>query len=414
MGYKAKILFLSVLLMHFLLSPGNVQAQDYQCFLYGSITTVDGDVYEGPIRWNDEEVFLTDYFNSEKINNPYLKYLGKSDQKTLVAKSSKWSSRRGGRYYSRNDISSSFKRKFQCRFGDINSISVTGSESVNLELKDGKFINLEGGSNDVGNKIWIKDKELGLLKIDWNRIDVVKFFRPGNSVEDYFGDPIYGKISTTIGDFVGFIQWDHDERLLEDKLDGRSRDGDISVEFSKIKNIEKLSDGSRIVLHSGRSLTLRSSNDVSRNNRGIIVSIPGIGRIDFPWTQFLSLELTPFPKNTDCMKEFPASERLYGKIKTKKEEEFEGVIVYDLDEAMDSEILNGLNDKLEFSVPFRNIKKIIPKAYNYCMIELKNGNNLYLGDQTDVSDKNAGIIIFTGNDSFKVINWNDIEWIEFI
>jgi hypothetical protein len=197
-------------------------------------------------------------------------------------------------------------------------------------------------------------------------------------------------------------------------LDGRSRDGDISVEFSKIKNIEKLSDGSRIVLHSGRSLTLRSSNDVSRNNRGIIVSIPGIGSIDFPWTQFLSLELTPFPKNTDCMKEFPASERLYGKIKTKKEEEFEGVIVYDLDEAMDSEILNGLNDKLEFSVPFRNIRKIIPKAYNYCMIELKNGNNLYLGDQTDVSDKNAGIIIFTGNDSFKVINWNDIEWIEFI
>lgn len=58
-----------------LLSALGIKAQNYPCYLYGSITTVDGDVYEGPIRWNDEEVFLTDVFNSEKIENPYLKYI---------------------------------------------------------------------------------------------------------------------------------------------------------------------------------------------------------------------------------------------------------------------------------------------------------------------------------------------------
>jgi hypothetical protein len=309
---------------------------------------------------------------------------------------------------------SAFNRKFECRFGDIKSISITGRESVNLELKTGKFINLSGGSNDVGNLVWIMDHELGLLKIDWNRIDVVNFYSPEKQPVENFGEPIYGKITTTIGEFTGFIQWDHDERLLQDKLDGVSRDGDIDIPFTKISKIRKEENGSRITLLSGRSLLLKSSNDVSRNNRGIIVTIPNVGRIDFTWKHFLSLDLLPLPQSAmTCFSEFNDSERLYGKITNYEGETFEGVIVYDLDEAMDSEILNGFNDELEFSVPFRNVRKIIPKAYNYCLVELKSGQNLFLGDQTDVSGKNSGILIFTGNDNYKIFDWEDIQKIEF-
>ncbi|WP_321516971.1 hypothetical protein [Marinifilum fragile] len=413
MEYLSKIVLFFSLFFTILLSALGIKAQNYPCYLYGSITTVDGDVYEGPIRWNDEEVFLTDVFNSEKIENPYLKYI-KEEKKRVVEYKRK---RRTSWYrveYRDEQSYSAFNRKFECRFGDIKSISITGRESVNLELKTGKFINLSGGSNDVGNQVWIMDHELGLLKIDWNRIDVVNFYSPEKQPVENFGEPIYGKITTTIGEFTGFIQWDHDERLLQDKLDGVSRDGDIDIPFTKISKIRKEENGSRITLLSGRSLLLKSSNDVSRNNRGIIVTIPNVGRIDFTWKHFLSLDLLTLPQNAmTCFSEFNDSERLYGKITNNEGETFEGVIVYDLDEAMDSEILNGFNDELEFSVPFRNVRKIIPKAYNYCLVELKSGQNLFLGDQTDVSGKNAGILIFTGNDNYKIFDWEDIQEIEF-
>ena len=416
MEYLSKILLFIFLFFQILVKALGVQAQNYQCFLYGTITTIDGDVYEGPIRWNDEEVFLTDMFNSEKVENPYLKYLdtkSTDDNYKERKRESYWY----GLVYNESNRSGAgrYGRKFQCRFGDIKSISVTGSESVILELNAGKFINLSGGSNDLGNRVWILDHELGLLKIDWRRIEIVNFFTPKKEVKEKFGEPIYGKLTTTIGEFSGFIQWDHDERLLQDKLDGESRDGDLAIEFSKIAKIEKAEKGSRIALKSGREIVLEKSNDVSKTNRGIIISTPEVGRIDFSWEHFLSLEMQEYPSDiANCNYEFPESQRLYGTIRTKDDRLLEGVIVYDLDEAMDAEILDGLNDKLEFSIPFRNIKTIQPKAYNYCLVELKNGQNLYLGDQVDVSNRSLGFLVFTKEDEYHYLKWEEIEEIRFL
>lgn len=411
-----KSLFL-LLIAQLFVSSGFVLGQTYPCYLYGNITTIDGDVYSGAIRWGNEEVFLTDLFNAEKEENPYLKYLPESKETTGEKKAIKTKNRSRFEFSLREDReneSKRYARKFQCRFGDIKSISVTGRESVSLELKSGKYINLKGGSNDVGTKVWIIDRELGLLKIDWERIEVLRFEKAPENTEN-FGVPIYGKLTTTKGEFTGFIQWDHDERLLSDKLDGRGRDGELSILFSRIKRIEKTENGSRIHLLSNRDFELTGENDVNKYNRGIIVSIPKVGRIDFPWSHFLSLEIYPCPSNQDkCFSEFGESERLEGILHTKTGESFRGIIVYDLDEAMDSEILNGLNDELEFYLPFRNIRSIKPMAYNYCLVELKNGLDLYLGDQSDVSDKNAGIIVFVKEGEYHVFNWSDIAWIEFL
>ncbi len=416
MDNLVKNILLFFLFIHFLLGSYTAQSQNYPCYLYGDIVTIDGDVYRGAIRWNDEEVFLTDVFNAEKEENPYVKYLPKSRARESqdLKRRKHWDRIEFTIDGDRNSLQGNYARKFQCRFGDIKSISVTGQESVSLELRDGKYINLAGGSNDVGTKVWIIDQELGLLKIDWNRIDVVNFEAPPITGIENFGEPIYGKLVTTKGEFTGFIQWDHDERLITDMLDGRSRDGDIAISFSKIKAIEKIENGSRISLRSGRKFDLRGKNDVNKDNRGIIVSIPNVGRIDFPWNHFLSLELITFSHNElNCQKEFRVSQRLFGTLLTKDGKSYKGTIVYDLDEAMDSEILNGLNDELDFSVPFRNIKSIKPMAYNYCLVELKNGKRLYLGDQTDVSNKNAGVIVFLEEDEYQIFEWENIERIYF-
>ncbi len=418
MDYFAKILLFLFFLTQLFLGSFSASGQTYPCYLYGSITTVDGDVYRGAIRWDDEEVFLSDMFNAEKEENPYLKYLPESENRITYEQNGKgksWDRFEFTINDERRNASSTYNRKFECRFGDIKSITVTGSESVSLELKEEKYINLRGGSNDVGAKVWIIDQELGLLKIDWERINIVNFETPIVNNLETFGEPIYGKLTTTKGEFTGFIQWDHDERLDGDKLDGRSKDGDLAIPFSKIKIIEKTEKGSLISLNSGRKFELTGENDVNKYNRGIIVSIPNVGRIDLPWSHFLSLEILPrLKKNNDCLSEYRVSERLFGTLVTKGGKLYKGVIVYDLDEAMDSEILNGLNDELEFFVPFRNIGSIKPMAYNYCLVELKNGMKLYLGDQTDVSNKNAGVIVFIEEDEYQNFKWEDIDRIDFM
>jgi len=385
--------------------------------LYGSITTIEGKTYEGPIRWGDEEVFLSDIFNSEKISNPYIKYLNKSNFKTNY----KSSSRSNNRDWINVSVSNKrhntnyLARKFQCRFGDIKSITITGRESVNLELKSEKYINLSGGSNDVNTRISILDIELGLLSLNWNRIDVIKFFRPTQKTDDSFGQGIYGKLTTTQGVFTGFVQWDHDERLLDDQLDGKSSDGNLKIPFKKIIRITKQENSCLVKLASGREIELYGTNDVNSSNKGIIVNLPNIGRADFHWKHFISFEIldekTP---ESLCATSFPNSERLYGKIVTKAGEELEGIIAYDLDEAMDSELLNGYNDDIKFSIPFRNIESIKPMANDYASVILKSGEKLFLGDQTDVSDKNAGIIIFTSSEEFSIIKWDELEKITFI
>jgi len=418
MDYLAKNLLFLFLIAQLFLGSFSASGQSYPCYLYGSITTVDGDVYRGAIRWDDEEVFLSDVFNAEKEENPYLKYLSKSKERINYERNSKkrsWDRFEVTINDERRNATSIYDRKFQCRFGDIKSISVTGRESVSLEIKNGKYINLTGGSNDVGTKVWIIDQELGLLKIDWERIEIVNFETPSSNNIETFGEPIYGRLTTTKGEFTGFIQWDHDERLAGDILNGRGKDGDLAIPFNKIKIIEKTEKGSLITLNSDRQFELTGENDVNKYNRGIIVSIPNVGRIDLPWSHFLSLEiLSRLKSNNDCLSEYRVSKRLFATLVTKKGKSYKGVIVYDLDEAMDSEVLNGLNDELEFFVPFRNIGSIEPMAYNYCLVELKNGMKLYLGDQTDVSNKNAGVIVFVNEDEYHIFKWKEIERINFM
>jgi hypothetical protein len=385
--------------------------------LYGSVTTIEGKTYEGPIRWGDEEVFLSDLFNSEKTSNPYLKYLNKSNFKTNYKSSSR--SNNGDwlnvSINTKRNNTDYLGRKFQCRFGDIKSITITGRTSVNLELKSEKYVNLNGGSNDVNTRISILDNELGLLSFNWNKIDIINFFRPTKKTSDSFGQGIYGKLTTTQGVFTGFVQWDHDERLLDDKLDGKSSDGDLKIPFKKIKTITKLDNNCLIKLISGRELKLYGTNDVNSSNKGIIMNLPNIGRADFHWKHFISFEiLDEVAPESLCDTSFPDSKRLYGKIITKSDEEVEGIIVYDLDEAMDSELLNGYNDDIKFSIPFRNIESIKPMANDYAAVVLKSGEKLFLGDQTDVSYKNAGILIFSSSEEFNIFKWDELKEILFM
>ncbi|MEQ8424707.1 MAG: hypothetical protein RIA63_08340, partial [Cyclobacteriaceae bacterium] len=237
------------------------QAQD-EGFMYGKITTVDNKVYEGPIRWGKEEVLWIDLFNAAKPENDYVRYLSRDDMEYLRDKRYEQNHAWGDRFVSRwvnfdFDERSDYTHQFVCQFGEIKSIRPSWRNSADLVMQNGQKFEVSGeGYNDVGGSIQINDKEMGTLSLDWSRIELIEFGNTPSQLKDKFDDVLYGTVETAHGRFKGAVAWDNDERLLSDKLDGRTDDGKLSIEFGKIASIEQRWDEARVELKSGRTITM--------------------------------------------------------------------------------------------------------------------------------------------------------------
>ena len=320
-----------------------------------------------------------------------------------------------GNSWSHYDRDNRHEHQFVCQFGDIKRIRPTGRDRAEVTLRNGERIDVDGsGYNDVATKVRIIDAEIGEMDIEWSRIDDIEFMETPSKLQERFGEPLYGTVTTYDGTFTGFVQWDHDERVGTDKLDGDTYDGDVSIAFSKIKSIEK--DGSRssiVELHSGRKLDLSGSNDVNGDNKGIVVTSSKYGRIDIPWDEFRRVEFSKSKEENVAYSAFKSQGELQGVVKTNKGKTVKGRLIFDLDEANNYEVLQGKDHDIEFIIPFRSISKISPKNYDNSYVTLKNGERLLLGDAQDVSEKNSGILVFEDNNNPTYITWDMIDEVSF-
>ncbi len=405
--------YVVVLALQFVMLPQEARAQD-QGFIYGRISTEEGRIYEGPLRWGKEEIYWTDMFNSSKTDNPNIDYLSREDIEDLRRRSdwgdqvSTWFSSNWGDRWGRR----SFTHQFSCQFGELKSLKVYRRNDVEVELRDGTRFEVDGdGYNDIGTRIRILDEEIGEVEISWSRIEEIEFIPTPKKLDRKFGEPLYGTVETDYGEFTGFVQWDHDERVSTDVLDGDTYDGDVSIPFGKIASIENLGNRAGIVLKSGRDMTLRGSNDVNSDNDGIIVTIEGVGRVDIRWRDFEKVTFTTPPSSGKAYNDFKDKEPISGVVNT-RQGSLKGRIIFDLDEEFDIEILHGQDDDLEYIIPFRNVKSIAPKSYRYSEVELKNGMKLRLEESQDVTEKNTGILVFE-NSRPTYIPWEEVESIDF-
>ncbi|PKP34857.1 MAG: hypothetical protein CVU00_05125 [Bacteroidetes bacterium HGW-Bacteroidetes-17] len=412
---KTKILATTLLLISFFAIKAYSQVNTDELFIYGKVTTIDGDQYVGQIRWGTEEVFWFDFFNATKPVNENLEFLSRSEMNDLRETSEHWAERWVERVFSVNDGSfNTFTHTFACQFGDLKSIEVRSRNRVNVILKDDQVIRLDDGSNDIGATIRILDEELGKVEVKWDRLDRVDFMVTPQNLRDKFGEPIFGKVQTRYGEITGYIQWDHDERLSVDKLDGETRRDNYSIPFENIQTIEKYGSGVLLKTKSGKELELEGSNDVNRENRGIIVNTLGMGRVDIPWSEFEKLSLSD-PTKADLVgyNDFKGPNKLAGTVCLANGTSYSGLIVYDLDESIDIEMLNGEKDDIQYLLPFRTIQKISPKNYYYTQVTLKDGDMLLLGKTQDVSDQNTGILVFESDSKYHYVPWRDVEEIVF-
>lgn len=414
MKYKKLVLILigNLVALFIILSESQAQVSDTRGYIYGKVVTLDND-YQGHIRWGTEETFWHDYFNAEKIaDNQYEDLFEKYKRKSDTWEDFDW------------DFSSIWEDKFSnisshrfdTQFGNLKSIRIISRSRIEIELKNGNRMRLNGdGYNDVGSSIRIMDDEIGEVSIKWDRIEKIEFLPSPRNLRLEERDPIYGKVETyRKGTFEGFIEWDRDEKFLHEKLDGDNRDGDVSIPFGEIEYIEKQGDGCQVILRSGREYYLDNSNDVDRSNRGLIMAIPKVGNVEIPWKYFRSASFRMVSDSGPSYDEYKVPRGLFGSVYTIDGDDFSGKIIYDLDESWELECLDGQDDEVEYSIPFQNIKSIIPKNYAYSMVELRNGDKLLLGEVRDVSDSNDGILIFVerGEDP-QYIPWEKVAEIVF-
>jgi hypothetical protein len=382
-------------------------AADTDGFLYGRVTTTTDSTYTGILRWDDEEAFWDDLFNSGKVELPFYKDFGPEQRRGRTIQIL-------GREFKVNWGDWSSSRHFVVRFGDIDRLEVLGSEEANVHLRGGEVARVKGLANDVSATIEVQDATLGTVKVPWRKLETVQFLPTPKDVKPV-GFRLAGTVRTSQGEFEGFVQWDKQECLSVDKLDGDDDGIRVSLDMGQIASIErKGSRASVVTLRDGRTMTLSGTNDVDDDNRGILVEDRRFGKVEIPWRAFERVDFREAGSSGAGYGEFGAWGELRGTVKDDSGRTYTGRVVFDLDEAYGWEMLDGHDDEIAYSIPFGMISRVEPQAGDSARVTLRGGQTLTLGGTQDVSDANDGILVLQpGNeDEGVLVPWDELASLE--
>ena len=217
------------------------------------------------------------------------------------------------------------------------------------------------------------------------------------------------------GEFQGIVQWDHDERVGSQELDGDVDDSDVSIEFGNIVSITKEKDGSRVITKDGTNLYMVGSNDVNDENRGIYVDDPRYGRVDITWELFISVEFLTEPQQAlVSYADFAKVGRLHGTVVLQDGTSTSGSLIYDVDESTSAEMISGRTEAgLRYMIPLRLVSSITRSSEKSARVKLTSGVEITLQGDRDINDQNNGIIVDMENDKPKYIDWKLVKSVSF-
>lgn len=396
----------------FLLTLAGALAAEDNGRIYGVITTIDGDRFEGLIRWDKNEGSWVDVLDgSKELPRENIRKYSSTKRHDRSPSIKIFGVKIGGNDNIWNYLSSA---QSGIRFGHLKSMEVVDDDAVLLVTKSGQKVTMKHGSTDIGEdirEIVIEDKKEGEIELVWDDIEKIEFQPSPVKHESVFGSRLYGKLTTRRGDeFTGFVCWDVDEIFESDILDGSDRKRKRKVKFGDITSIERYSsNGATVILKSKDEFLLRESNDVDDDNRGIIISDPGFGQVRVKWDEFDRIDFSDPPQPVRYG-DFDGGKRLRGTVYTGDGESYSGQIRWDNDEEYSWEILDGEFRNLEFDIEFGLIKEIEKKSYRSCDVTVWDGRSFRLSGSNDVDEDNKGIFVTLDNEKGDEV---EIEWDDF-
>jgi len=361
------------------------EAENNQGFLYGRVATVFGATYEGRLRWGgDEEAFWGDYFNGFKDKNPWA-----------------------------DDL----RRPFMARFGDIAQIEARGRD-VHVTLKSGAVFDLgrlSAGDFDDGVRVW--DDRQGVVDLDSLQILTIDFLpTPSSGAAPY---RLHGTVRTRQGDFTGFVQWNREECVAPDELDGHTDQGELGLPYDAIRSIERHSrDSALVTLLDGREFVLSDGREVGQDNRGIYVDDRRYGRVLISWDVFERADFSPAGSGP-AYGDFSPGGPLSGSVTTRAGGRFTGRLVFDLDESETVETLDAPSRGVDYTVQFGLIASIVlpdgkEDRARLVAVTLHDGEVLQLELRGDLGEGNAGMLIFVdGAQRAESVPWADVQQVDF-
>lgn len=394
------------------ITPSTAPAEAHPGFLYGRVTAKDGTTYEGRLRWGgNEEAFWSDYFNGSKAENPWAAHvpperLPKERRPIEIL----------GLELGVREREIDLGRPFMARFGDISRIEAQGRD-LQVTLKSGTVFHLDRfAADDFADGLRVWDESRGVVDLGERQIRSVELLptaRLGATPAR-----LHGTVRTPQGDFTGAIQWDREKSVGTDELYGRTADGEISLRFDTIRSIARhSSDSSMVTLTDGREIILSATREVGDGNRGIYIADRRYGRVLISWDASVRLEFSRGGSGP-AYGDFPPGSALIGKVTTRAGRRLAGRLVYDLDESETTETLDAPAQGVDYTIPFGLVAKIaLPDANGSdakpAKVTLHSGETLHLERTGDLSEKNAGLLIFVnGHPHPEYVPWTEVAQID--
>ena len=378
---------------------------------YGRITTADGDVLEGRLRWGgDEEAFWSDTFDGVKADNPWAVHV--PPERLVVS----YPIEVFGLHLTRGERHIELTRPFMARFGDIALIESRALDIL-VTLKSGAVFEIDRfAADDLADGVRVWDAEGGVVDVDEGGIRTIEFL-PTAGLDDV-PDRLHGTVSTGQGEFEGFIRWDWEKSVGTGMLNGRTADGELDIRFDTIRSIARDSDDLTLVtLVDGRELSLSGTRDVGPRNRGIGVEDRRFGRALITWHAFQRIDFSP-GSSGPAYDDFPPGRPLTGTVTTHDGRHLTGRLVYDLDESETTETLDSGSQGVSFSIPFGLIATIIPprdetSEDDHTRVILHGGHEFNFEAAGDLGPGNPGMLIFIeGQETAEHVPWDGVERVE--
>lgn len=389
-----------------------IKAEAHPSLIHGRVTTIDGTVYQGRLRWGGlQEAFWGDYFNGDENENPWAHFVPPA----RLPKQRETFRIFGLQVFDREDTIG-LGRPFMVRFGDIARIEANASD-VRVIMKSGSVTDLRRSSaSDLDDGLLVWDPSRGTTSLDSLLIRSIEFLP--SPAAGIVPDRLYGAVRTRHDSFAGFIQWNRELSLGSDLLIGKTADGEQKLPFNTIRSIARHSnDSSMVTLIDGRQIRLSDTSAVGEYNRGAYVDDPRYGRVLVPWDAFEIVEFTPAPEGP-AYNDFPPGDPLAGAVTTHDGRRLAGRLVFDLDESETVETLDAPCRGVDYTIPFGLVASIelpVPGTggEQRARVTLNSGEKLALGLSGDLGKNNAGLLIFTDpRQNPEYVVWSDVAQIK--